>query len=100
MERLTVSLDERSYPIIIAENLLTQGELFREAVSGSKVLVITNEVVAPLYLDALLAALAPLTAETLVLPDGEQYKTLETFEQVMSTLLAGNHGRDTTLIAL
>lgn len=100
MERLTVSLDERSYPILIAENLLTQGELFREAVSGSKVLVVTNKVVAPLYLDALLAALAPLTAETLVLPDGEQYKTLETFEQVMSTLLAGNHGRDTTLIAL
>lgn len=100
MERLTVSLGERSYPIIIAENLLAEGELFREAITGSKVLVVTNDVVAPLYLDVLLAALAPLEVETLVLPDGEQYKSIETFEQVMSTLLASNHGRDTTLIAL
>ncbi|WP_319782305.1 3-dehydroquinate synthase [Oceanisphaera sp. IT1-181] len=100
MERLTVSLGERSYPILIAEHLLTQGELLRNAISGSKVMVITNEVVAPLYLDTLLAALAPLQVESLVLPDGEQFKSLDTFNQVMGALLAGNHGRDTTLIAL
>ena len=100
MERLTVSLGERSYPIIIAEQLLAQGELLRNAVQGSKVLVVTNEVVAPLYLNTLLAALAPLQVESLVLPDGEQFKNLDTFNQVMGTLLAGNHGRDTTLIAL
>ena len=100
MERLTVNLGERSYPIIIAEQLLAQGELLRNAVQGSKVLVVTNEVVAPLYLNTLLAALAPLQVESLVLPDGEQFKNLDTFNQVMGTLLAGNHGRDTTLIAL
>ena len=100
MERLTVSLGERSYPIIIAEQLLMQGKLLRDAVKGSKVLVVTNEVVAPLYLNTLLAALAPLQVESLVLPDGEQFKNLDTFNQVMGTLLAGNHGRDTTLIAL
>ncbi|MBO1518387.1 3-dehydroquinate synthase [Oceanisphaera pacifica] len=100
MERLTVNLGERSYPILIAEQLLTQGELLRNAVQGSKVLVVTNEVVAPLYLDTLLATLAPLQVESLVLPDGEQFKNLDTFNQVMGTLLAGNHGRDTTLIAL
>lgn len=100
MERLTVSLGERSYPILIAEHLLTQGELLRNAISGSKVMVVTNEVVAPLYLDTLLAALAPLQVEALVLPDGEQFKSLDTFNQVMSALLAGNHGRDTTMIAL
>lgn len=100
MERLTVNLGERSYPIVIAEGTLSQGSLLRDMVKGKKVLVVTNEVVAPLYLDTLLAALAPLQVESLVLPDGEQFKTLDTFDQVMGTLLAGNHGRDTTLIAL
>ncbi|MDX1266738.1 MAG: 3-dehydroquinate synthase [Oceanisphaera sp.] len=100
MERLTVNLGERSYPIVIAEGTLSQGSLLRDMVKGKKVLVVTNEVVAPLYLDTLLAALAPLQVESLVLPDGEQFKTLDTFNQVMGTLLAGNHGRDTTLIAL
>ncbi|ART80957.1 3-dehydroquinate synthase [Oceanisphaera avium] len=100
MERLTVSLGERSYPILIAEHLLIQGEQLRSAISGSKVMVVTNDVVAPLYLDTLLTSLAPLQVETLILPDGEQFKSVETFNQVMSTLLAGNHGRDTTLIAL
>ncbi|MBM7456897.1 3-dehydroquinate synthase [Oceanisphaera litoralis] len=100
MERLTVNLGERSYPIIIAEGSLSQGSLLRDMVKGNKVLVVTNDVVAPLYLDTLLAALAPLQVESLVLPDGEQFKTLDTFNQVMGSLLAGNHGRDTTLIAL
>lgn len=100
MERLTVSLGERSYPILIAEQLLTQGELLRNAITGSKVMVVTNDIVAPLYLDTLLAALAPLQVDSLVLPDGEQFKNLDTFNQVMGSLLAGNHGRDTTLIAL
>lgn len=100
MERLTVNLGERSYPIIIAEGALTQTALLRDAVKGKKVLVVTNEVVAPLYLEALVSLLAPLQVDSLVLPDGEQYKTLDTFNEVMSKLLAANHGRDTTLIAL
>ncbi|PSJ46545.1 3-dehydroquinate synthase [Zobellella endophytica] len=100
MERLTVNLGERSYPIIIAEGALGEASLLRDAVKGKRVLVVTNEVVAPLYLDGLVTSLSPLQVDTLVLPDGEQFKTLDTFNQVMSTLLAGNHGRDTTLIAL
>lgn len=100
MERLTVNLGERSYPIHIASGLLADGTLLKSAIKGKKVLVITNEVVAPLYLAPLLAALAPLEAESLVLPDGEQFKNLDTFNQVMGTLLENGHGRDTTLIAL
>ncbi|WP_107850696.1 3-dehydroquinate synthase [Oceanimonas marisflavi] len=100
MERLTVNLGERSYPILIAEGLMSDGALLKDAVKGKKVLVITNEVVAPLYLERLLAALAPLEAESLVLPDGEQYKTLDTFNRVMGKLLESGHGRDTTLVAL
>lgn len=100
MERLTVNLGERSYPIIIAEGCLAETLLLRDAVKGKKVLVITNEVIAPLYLDPLKRVLVPLEVDTLVLPDGEQFKTLETFNLVMGKLLEGNHGRDTTLIAL
>ncbi|NHH99910.1 3-dehydroquinate synthase [Oceanimonas sp. MB9] len=100
MERLTVNLGERSYPILIADGLMADGSLLKGAIKGNKVLVITNEVVAPLYLDALLAALAPLKVDSLVLPDGEQYKSLDTFNQVMGRLLESGHGRDTTLVAL
>ncbi|WMC11163.1 3-dehydroquinate synthase [Oceanimonas pelagia] len=100
MERLTVNLGERSYPILIADGLMADGALLKGAVKGKKVLVITNEVVAPLYLDRLLAALAPLQADSLVLPDGEQFKTLDTFNLVMGKLLESGHGRDTTLVAL
>lgn len=100
MERLTVNLGERSYPIHIASGLMADSALLKGAVKGKKVLVITNEVVAPLYLEPLLAALAPLETESLVLPDGEQFKSLDTFNQVMGTLLESGHGRDTTLVAL
>ncbi|MDP5292235.1 3-dehydroquinate synthase [Oceanimonas sp. CHS3-5] len=100
MERLTVNLAERSYPILIADGLMADGALLKGAIKGKKVLVLTNEVVAPLYLERLLAALAPLNVDSLVLPDGEQFKTLDTFNQVMGKLLESGHGRDTTLVAL
>lgn len=100
MERLVVELGERSYPIVIGAGLLRQPELYREVIRGKRVMVVTNEMVAPLYLETVLAQLGDYRVDTLVLPDGEAHKNLETFERVMSALLDGNHGRDTTLIAL
>ncbi|TMO90595.1 3-dehydroquinate synthase, partial [Pseudoalteromonas sp. S3178] len=62
--------------------------------------IVTNQTVAPLYLDGLLDSLAKCAPLHIVLPDGEQYKTLEYFEQVSAFLLDNNCGRDTCLIAL
>ena len=100
METLTVNLAERSYPIHVGAGLLTSSALFAPHIAGQRVMIVTNDTVAPLYLDVLSHALADYQVESLVLPDGEAHKTLASFEQIMSALLEGKHGRDTTLIAL
>ena len=101
METLEVALRERSYPIFIGSNLLSQAEtLLRPYIKGKRVMVVTNETVAPLYLDALCQQLHAFDVDTLALPDGEQYKDLAHFDAINSALLAHGHGRDTTIIAL
>jgi len=99
MQTLNVSLAERSYPIYIGAGLLSS-DLMRRHVRASQVMVVTNETVAPLYLDKMLASLEGLKVDTLVLPDGERFKTLATLETVFDALLEKRHSRTTTLIAL
>ena len=100
METLTVNLAERSYPIHVGAGLLTSSALFAPHIAGQRVMIVTNDTVAPLYLDVFCHTLAAYQVESLVLPDGEAHKTLASFERIMSALLEGKHGRDTTLIAL
>ena len=100
MERLKVELGERSYPIEIAAGLLQRPDVLTQAIKGKRVMIVTNTVVAPLYLERVSQLLADYQVEHLILPDGEAHKTLATFERIMSALLETNHGRDTTLIAL
>ena len=99
MQTLNVSLAERSYPIYIGAGLLSS-DLLRRHVRASQVMVVTNETVAPLYLDQVFASLDGLNVDTLVLPDGERFKTLPTLEKVFDALLEKRHSRTTTLIAL
>ena len=77
MKTLHVSLGERTYPIYIGEKLLSESELFSIHIKGKEVLVVTNETVAPIYLSVMKAALSAYRLETVILPDGEQYKTLD-----------------------
>ncbi|MDX1803547.1 MAG: 3-dehydroquinate synthase [Alcanivorax sp.] len=99
MRTLQVALGERSYDIHIGAGLLASYPL-ADQVKGSQVLVVSNETVAPLYLDAITRQFSHLQCDTLVLPDGERHKTLETLERIFDTLLAAGHTRTTTLIAL
>lgn len=99
MRTLQVALGARSYPIHIGQNLLGTFPL-ADYVRGNQVMVITNERVAPLYLDAVLASFGNLQCDTLVLPDGEQFKTLETLEKIFDALMLKRHSRTTTLVAL
>jgi len=100
MDKLTVELGSRSYPISIGENLLSQSDLFASAITGKKVMIVTNEIVAPLYLETCKKSLQQYAIDEVILPDGEQHKTLATFETILSALLEGKHARDTTIIAL
>ena len=100
MISLKVNLGERSYPICIGDNLLDQHELLTQHIPGNSALIVSNEVVAPLYMDRVEAALKDFKYHTLVLPDGEEYKNLETLNTIYDALLSNRLDRNTTLIAL
>ena len=103
MERINVNLGDRSYPISIGAELFDNPALFSSAIpAGRRVVVVSNETVAPLYAEQIIGTIRSQQCEValLSLPDGEQYKTLETFNQIMSFLLEGNYGRDVVLVAL
>jgi 3-dehydroquinate synthase len=97
---ITVELGERSYPIVIGSGLLGGSFDLSTHVSGPDCLVVTNETVEPLYLEALLADLPGKQVRAISLPDGEEYKTLETVEDILDTLVEAGANRDTTLVAL
>jgi 3-dehydroquinate synthase len=99
MQTLTVDLGDRSYPIYIGSDLL-KTPLLAKHVSARQVMIVTNETVAPLYLELAKAQFSGCSVSTLVLPDGEQYKTLEYLERIFDALLENRHNRTTTLVAL
>ncbi len=100
METLEVALGERSYPIYIGSGLLGDPRWIRPHVPGRQVLVVSNETVAPLYLQPLRASLDGLEQADLILPDGEQYKTVATVETIWDRLLELRFDRNCTLVAL
>jgi 3-dehydroquinate synthase len=100
MEKIVVALGERSYPISIGEGLLTQTALFKAAIKGKKVMIVSNETVAPLYLACCKETLIDFQIDDIILPDGEEFKNLNTFELILNALLSNKHARDTTIIAL
>ena len=93
-------MGERSYPIYIGEGLLTDPEIYRRHVPGRQVLVVSNETVAPLYLQSLLDALTDFQVATVILPDGERHKTLAVWQGVFDELLQRRFDRQCTVIAL
>lgn len=100
-QTIEVALGERSYPIHIGHGLLRDGGLLAGCVRAGQVTVVSNEVVAPLYLDALRQALGERPqVDVFLLPDGERFKSLESYGRLMDFLLEHRHNRTTTLIAL
>ncbi|MCB1877058.1 MAG: iron-containing alcohol dehydrogenase, partial [Chromatiales bacterium] len=100
MKTLNVDLGERSYPIHIGPGLLADADLYRPHIKARQVLVVSNETVAPLYLDRVMAALAGFQVESVILPDGEQYKNLEVLNRIFDRLLELRFDRRATIIAL
>lgn len=100
MSILNVELGERSYPIHIDEGLLGDSELIRPFITGQQIMIVSNETVAPLYLDSLLRSLAGLQVYTHILPDGEEYKNLDVLDGIFDALLRVPCDRQTTMIAL
>ncbi|NOR39907.1 MAG: iron-containing alcohol dehydrogenase, partial [Gammaproteobacteria bacterium] len=100
MNTLTVDLGERSYPIHIGQNLLASPELLTTHINGRQVMVVTNDTIAPLYLDTVSNMLTGFDVATVILPDGEQYKNLDTLNIIFTALLEKRFNRGCTLVAL
>lgn len=100
MNTVTVNLRDRSYPIIIGPALLTETALLREAVRSKQVLVVSNQTVAPLYLARVEELFDDRQFAKVILPDGERFKTLDSFNNIISALLKRRFDRSCTLIAL
>ena len=98
---VNVELKERSYPIHIGAGLLTNTDCY-PLQSGNKVMIVTNPTVAQHYLSTVTGTLEKIgcLVEHVLLPDGEQYKTLDSLNLIFTALLKANHGRDTTIVAL
>jgi 3-dehydroquinate synthase len=99
---LTVELGDRSYPIFIGSGLLSQPELLCRYVKGGTALIVSNTTIATLYIEQIKTNLDSqnIQHDCVILEDGEQFKTLEAVQTIITTLLEKKHNRQTTLIAL
>lgn len=100
MRSLDVQLAERSYPIHIGPGLLQNSSLWRPLLPGRQVLVVCDDPVAGHYLQRVRAGLDGLDHASLVLPPGEQEKTLARFGEAIDALAGLRANRDACVIAL
>ncbi|KGQ69975.1 3-dehydroquinate synthase [Chelonobacter oris] len=102
MIEVNVELKDRRYPIRIGSDILTQPQHYAPLKSGDNVMIVSNPNVAKHYLATVSETLRQLgcRVESVLIPDGEQYKTLESLNLIFTALLQANYGRDTTIIAL
>jgi 3-dehydroquinate synthase len=102
MKTLSVDLFGRAYPIHIGSGLLSNSSLITPHISGKQVMIVTNETVAPLYLQTLKHTLEKtgLLVKEVILPDGESYKNFESYRLILDALVAARFERRSTLIAL
>ncbi len=100
MITLNVDLGERSYPIFIGQNLLHDKSLITPYVDGKQIVIVTNETIAPLYLEKTRALFSGYQCETVILPDGEMYKTYDGILPIIDCLMENKFDRRVTLVAL
>ena len=97
---LELDLGERSYPIVIGRGLLGGDFDLSGYLSGQDCLIVSNETVAPLYLEAIRKKLPDTVVHSINLPDGESFKTMASVESVIDSLVNAHANRDTTVVAL
>ena len=97
---VTVDLGDRSYPIYIGSGLLADRQIITSHINGEQVCIISNDVVAPLYLEKLKELLTGYQVSEFILSDGEAEKTLDNIAQIYDALLSNRLERNVTIIAL
>ena len=101
MKTINIDLGQRSYPIYVGDNLLSNNIIFKKHIRTKKIALVSNTTVAPLYLDTVISALGnDKEIIPILLPDGEQYKNIDTLNKIYDVLLQNKCDRDILLIAL
>ena len=101
MKTIDIKFDNRSYPINVGQGLIAYYELISQHLPHKKIVIITNNLVADIYLDLLRDSLSPhKDVITIILPDGEKNKNTDSLNTIYSELLKNKADRNTTLIAL
>jgi 3-dehydroquinate synthase len=100
MKKIIVELGERSYPIYAGSDLLGKENLFTENIKSKQVMVVSNTTVAPLYLEKVMQSLKSFDTASVILADGEQYKTLDAVNDIITALLEKRFSRTSCLVAL
>lgn len=100
MQKVSIHLENSSYPIIIGKDLLADGAQWLPLLTSEQVFILSDENVAPFYLQQLQQVLHGRAVEVLVLPAGEAQKSLQVAEQVYTILLQSKFRRDMTVVAL
>lgn len=100
MKTISVELAENSYPVYLGQGLLTEASLWQQHLSKGHVLIVSNDVVAPLYLEQVKSALGAIVHDVHIIPDGEQFKNTETWYGIIDSLVSNKARRDASIIAL
>jgi len=100
VNKIHLDLDDKSYDIHIGAGLMSNPGLLTSYIRSQQVFVVSNATVAEHYLDKLTAPLSAFQVDVHLMPDGEQYKTLSTLEDIIGALLEKRHNRSTTIVAL
>jgi 3-dehydroquinate synthase len=100
MNIINVELANNAYPVYLGHGLLTEQSLWDKHLGSGKTLIVSNDVVAPLYLEPLKSALSIHDPEVHIIPDGEPFKTTETWYGIIDKLVGMQARRDVNIIAL
>ncbi len=100
-QSVTVELKERSYKIIIGSKTLRKLGLRVKEFRPSRVAIISNKTIFPLYRDTLLESMKEynIMPEVFLIPDGEEYKDFLWAYYLHGRLLKARFDRDSLLIA-
>ncbi|WP_298212790.1 3-dehydroquinate synthase [Acidovorax sp.] len=97
-----INLDERSYPVVIGDKVLSSAEIYKGLSGSDSALIVSNTTVAPLYATLLRSTLQSRFSAIyeVRLPDGEEHKNWQTLQLIFDVLLSNGCDRKVVLFAL
>ncbi|WP_154222514.1 3-dehydroquinate synthase [Marinicella rhabdoformis] len=98
-QQLNINLGDRSYPIIINQQSFDFAAV-SDKLNGKKVLLVSNETVAPLYANTVIDALGECDVSLCVLPDGEVHKNSQSWLKVLDDMADHGMSRTDVLVSL